>query len=317
MKILLIRLSAIGDIVHLMVLLPLIKQAIPQAQISWLVDEQFADILQLTPELTNTVILPFKRWKQHKSTLLSNLLKFKQQCKMQQFDYIIDTHGLLKSAILARLLFNTDITGLNYQSVREFGANFFYQYTVSVNNNAVAVERFWSLISQALKITSVHYIKTHLNITIPADSQISYKELADQFVLLLHGTAQVRKQWSLASWQELITWLLLNSSLQIVLGYSNNTEYQFVMQLYQLHQNKRVVILPKMSLLNFAYIVSLASYVIGMDTGFMHLANLLGKHTIGVYISTCPIYGGMAPTHTGVYVQTVEGAITALKRIGV
>ena len=118
LKILIIRLSSIGDIFHTFTLLPDIKQKYPNAEIDWLVDESFKGIAELSPLINKVISIPLRKWKKNKLSWLYNLIKFRNSINHEQYDYIIDTQGLIKSAFLAKFLFKGKIYGLDRKSAR-------------------------------------------------------------------------------------------------------------------------------------------------------------------------------------------------------
>ena len=287
-NILIIRLSSIGDILHTFTLLPDIKNALPDAKIDWLVDSNFRGIAELSPLIDNIISIPLRRWKINKFTWLFKLLQFKKNLPNKRYDYIIDTQGLLKSAVLAKLLFNGPIYGLDKNSARERLSSYFYDHCYQVEQNNVAVVRLRGLVA---KIFESKQSLLDIDFRIKT-SNYSIKSQTG-YVLYLHGTSKAAKKWPLANWLELSNWLLLNSNKELVLTYSNPAEFNFSQELALSLNNPRLKIIPQLEFAKLSDLVNQADLVIGVDTGFTHLANLLGKATLAIYLHSRPEYVGM------------------------
>ena len=117
-----IKLSALGDIVHAATVLQFIKKHLPQAKITWFADAKFSEILFLCPQISRVVSLPLKNGEYKKS--LELIASAKQEGK---FDYVIDLQGLIKSAAVAKLL-DKNSYGFDKFSAREPLAALFYRH---------------------------------------------------------------------------------------------------------------------------------------------------------------------------------------------
>ena len=120
-----IKLSALGDIVHAATVLQFIKKHLPQAKITWFADAKFSEILFLCPQISRVVSLPLKNGEYKKS--LELIASAKQEGK---FDYVIDLQGLIKSAAVAKLL-GKNSYGFDKFSVKEPLAALFYGHKFS------------------------------------------------------------------------------------------------------------------------------------------------------------------------------------------
>ncbi|MDA0772300.1 MAG: lipopolysaccharide heptosyltransferase I, partial [Cyanobacteria bacterium] len=123
MRILIIKLSALGDIVHTIPALNALQAQYPQAQIDWLVYQSFAPILENQEALNQVIKLENKK--------LSTLLRASKQLKKQNYDLVIDFQGLIKTALMARLI-SKSTRGFN--KPREKLASIFYQEKIDAGN---------------------------------------------------------------------------------------------------------------------------------------------------------------------------------------
>lgn len=288
MRILIIRLSSIGDIFHTFTLLPDLKKIFPHSQIDWLVDDGFKGVAELSPLIDNVIPIPLRKWKKSKLTWLFNVIKFKKILPNVKYDYIIDTQGLIKSAILTKFLFNGLIYGLDRKSAREPLASLFYDFTYTVNQNNIAVPRLRGLIAKIFNLE--HNLRKFEFKYNSEDCGISF---ANGYVFYLHGTSKENKKWSLQNWTELSNWLIANTDKQIVLTYSNQNEYEFAIRLVNEVNNERIRLVDKLSFAKLADLIAKADLIVGVDTGFTHFANLSSRPTIAIYQASNPNYVGM------------------------
>ncbi|MEA2027462.1 MAG: glycosyltransferase family 9 protein, partial [Campylobacterota bacterium] len=142
MRIAIIKLSAMGDIIHAMVALEFIKQKHPQSTIDWVVEESFAQILENNPHIDNILPLNLKSIKKQKSKIFTQIKQIKAYAK-NGYDVIIDAQGLLKSAITAKLIANkqSTIVGFDKASIREGVASYFYDFTVNIAYHENTIDR--------------------------------------------------------------------------------------------------------------------------------------------------------------------------------
>lgn len=287
-NILIIRLSSIGDIFHTFTVLPDIKKVYPECQIDWLVDASFESVARLSPLIDNIISIPLRKWKKNKLSWLFKLIKFKQQLANKKYDYIIDTQGLIKSALLSRFLFDGKVYGLDYTSAREKLASLFYHYRFKVDQDNVAVIRLRGLIAKIFCLE-----QNQSEVEFEVQRQDCHLNSQNGYILYLHGTSKDNKKWPLENWLELSNWILNNTDKDIYLTYSNNSEYEFALAFTERMANQRIKVITKLEFNKLADLIYKADLVIGVDTGFTHLANLLKRPTLAIYLHSNPNYVGM------------------------
>ena len=151
MKIAIVKLSALGDIVHAMVALQFIKAAIPTAHIDWIVEERFAEVLSHNPHIDNIITVNLKALKTNKWGVFAQVKALRQQAQ-QQYDLVIDAQGLIKSAVVATLL-GKHRAGFDAKSIREKAAAWFYQVKVACAYDANTIDRNATVLSKPLGVT--------------------------------------------------------------------------------------------------------------------------------------------------------------------
>jgi len=286
-KILILRLSSIGDILHTMTVLPDIKQVLPDSEIDWLVDSNFEGIAKLSPLIDNVISIPLRKWKRNKFSWLFKVLQFRKSTIDKKYDYIIDTQGLIKSAVISRFLFTGKLYGLNIKSAREWPASLFYDYKYFVDQDNIAVIRLRGLIKEIFDIKQLD--KLNFEITAVDTFVLGY----GNYIMYLHGTSKENKKWAYNNWLNLTHWMMKNTDYNIVLTYSNDQELAFVTKLANEVNNSRLIVVDKLPFNQLAVVINNAKLIIGVDTGFTHLANLLNKPLLAIFLATNPNYVGI------------------------
>ncbi len=151
MKIAIVKLSALGDIVHAMVALQFIKAALPEAQIDWLVEERFAGLLEDNPDINRVLPINLKALKSDKSGIFREFAKIRNYAS-DDYDLVIDAQGLIKSALVARFL-SKNCVGFDKNSIREKAAAWLYRQTVAYPYDANTIDRNVKVLTQPLGIT--------------------------------------------------------------------------------------------------------------------------------------------------------------------
>ena len=148
MKIAIVKLSAIGDIIHTMIVLQFVKNIYPESIIDW-----FVDIIEYLSFININKIHPRrpKEAKSKKSIIFLTKEIFKLR-KLEKYDLVIDIQNLIKSAIIARLIPSKKTIGLDNNSSRESLASLFYSHKYSIDHSLNIIKRNTSIINKALNI---------------------------------------------------------------------------------------------------------------------------------------------------------------------
>ncbi|MDZ4255314.1 MAG: lipopolysaccharide heptosyltransferase I, partial [Sulfuritalea sp.] len=150
MRILLIKTSSLGDVVHNLPVVTDLRRSYPEAQIDWVVEEGFCEIPRLHPGLNRVIPVALRRWRKALLTPATwgEIRSFRSALQEQSYDLVIDTQGLLKSALIARLARGTRC-GYNATAAREAIAARFYDVRFEVGKDLHAVERNRRLVALA------------------------------------------------------------------------------------------------------------------------------------------------------------------------
>lgn len=148
MRIAIVKLSALGDIVHAMVALQFIKAHDPSIEIDWIVEERFSGVLADNPDISRILPVNLKSLKNNKCAVFAEISKVRSYAN-NRYDLVIDAQGLLKSAITARLL-GPRVAGFDRHSIREKAAAWLYRQTVSCPYDENTIDRNASVLSHPL-----------------------------------------------------------------------------------------------------------------------------------------------------------------------
>jgi heptosyltransferase I len=296
MRILIIKTSSLGDVVHCLPVIADIKNLHPEAQIDWVVEESFADILKLHPQIKRIIPVAIRRWRKgiFSKQTWHEISAFKQQLHTQQYDVVIDTQGLLKSGLIAYLSHSQNKCGYDKSSAREGVASCFYQHKFAISYQQHAVIRNRTLAALALgyspPTTAPDYgIQAATNVDLTA-TDLMPALLNKSYIIALHGTSRDSKLWPSAHWIALGQ-QLEKHQIQLVLPWASTAEFTRAQHIANALQN--AIVLPKLSIAALATVISHAQAAIGVDTGLSHLAAALNKPTIAIYTDTNPALTGV------------------------
>ncbi len=292
LQILLVKTSSMGDVIHNLPVITDILAHYPEAQFDWMVEESFAEIPRLHPKVRNIIPVAIRRWRKSlccRSTW-REIGDLKSRLKNTRYDVIIDTQGLLKSAILAKFA-QGEIHGMDYDSAREPLASLLYSHKYPVARSQHAVQRNRALAAQAMKYPIPQTCPDYgLESLTGNENSLA---LPQDYVVFLHGTSRDSKLWPVTHWVALAK-LLNQFNLQVLLPWSNPGEESRAKDIAA--QSSNVTVLPKLKLTVLAWILANAKLNIGVDTGLMHLSTALNKPSIAIYTDTNPEFTGVLPS---------------------
>lgn len=285
-RILLIKTSSLGDVVHNLPVVGDIAAAIPGAVIDWVVEESFAAIPQLHPRVARVWPVAVRRWRRAlwNPAVWSEVRAFMRELRGQHYAAVIDTQGLLKSAWIAGLARGVS-HGLDWASARE-PLGLFYDHTHAVPWGQHAVERNRSLVAQALGYTPAGAAQYGI---VAAPQAFNCLPSSD-YAVLLHATSAERKLWAEERWIALGR-VLAAQSVSSVLPWGDAAERERSVRLAA--QIPQAVVPDRFELHALASLLAGARVVVGADTGLTHLAGALGVPTIGIYCATDPAATGL------------------------
>jgi len=287
-RILLVKTSSLGDVIHNLPVVNDILQHYQEAQIDWVVEESFADIPHLHPNINQVFTIAARRWRKRMMSKKTwcEIASFKRQVSEKPYNLIIDTQGLIKSAVMTQCAKGIKC-GFDKESAREPLASYFYNRKFSVARNQHAVVR-----NRELAAYTCGYQKPSdaPDYGITANKTSVDNNLPQPYIAGLHGTSKDSKLWPTALWKTLAK-ALAEQQLHLVLPWATNAEHQRAKEIATNLSN--VIVLPKLSIAQLANIISHARGAVGVDTGLSHLSAALNIPTVAIYTDTNPARTGV------------------------
>ena len=275
MKICIVKLSAMGDIIHAMVALEFIKQKIPDATIDWVVESGFVGVLENNPNVDNILPVNLKSIKSNKSEFFTQI-KLIQKYAQKKYDIVIDAQGLLKSAIVAKMLGSKLVAGFDRESTREGIASFLYNKKVNIAYSANTIDRNVRVICEPLGISvsseeiqkksSFLYFKNRVDTT-----------LAQEYNLVVIGSTWESRNYPKEKFVAVVESLKVHT--YIVWG----SEEEYEKALWMKKHSQYLEILPRGSLDALKSVIAGCKLLIGNDTGPTHMAWGLNVPSITIF----------------------------------
>ncbi|HGY3718333.1 TPA: lipopolysaccharide heptosyltransferase RfaC [Citrobacter gillenii] len=289
MRVLIVKTSSMGDVLHTLPALTDAQQAIPGIQFDWVVEEGFAQIPSWHSTVDRVIPVAIRRWRKawFSAPIKAERKTFRDTVRLQQYDVIIDAQGLVKSAALVTRLARGIKHGMDWSTAREPLASLFYNRKHHIARQQHAVERTRELFAKSLGYTKPqsqgdYAIAQHFLNDLNAN--------AGQYAVFLHATTRDDKHWPEANWRELIG-LLNNAGIRIKLPWGAPHEEARAKRLAE--GFSYVDVLPRMSLEEIASVLAGAKFVVSVDTGLSHLTAALDRPNITLYGPTDPgLIGG-------------------------
>lgn len=289
MRVLIVKTSSMGDVLHTLPALTDATQAIPGICFDWVVEEGFAQIPTWHSAVEKVLPVAIRRWRKDwfSAQVKSERLAFRDSLRAMQYDAVIDAQGLVKSAALVTRLAHGPKHGMDWQTAREPLASLFYHYRHHIPKQQHAVERTRELFAKSLGYSkpqsqgdyaiSQHFL-SHLNTD------------TENYAVFLHATTRDDKHWPESHWRELIG-LLKDSGLRIKLPWGAPHEEARAKRLAEGFDY--VEVLPRLELESIARILAGAKFVVSVDTGLSHLTAALDRPNVTLYGPTDPgLIGG-------------------------
>lgn len=284
MRILIVKTSSMGDVVHALPLAADLATRLPEAQVDWLVEESFAAIPAMSRRVRRVHRVALRRWRKTplQPATWREIADVKRALRSEHYDWVIDAQGLLKSAWMARWA-RAPIAGLSSHAARERIAAAFYQRRITVPLALHAVERCRQIGAGVFGYALDN--QPRFDLTVAPATQASTHQ-----AVLLANASRASKLWPEERWIGVERWLA-GRGLQSVLFWGTPEEEVRVRRLAASMQ--RATVAPRSSLEAIAATLAQSQVVIGLDTGLSHLSAALGRPTVALYCDYDPTLVGL------------------------
>jgi len=307
-KILLVKLSSLGDVVHTLPVVQDIHAAMPDAQIDWVVEKSFAPLLsffvddhRLNRTINRVITCEIRRWRKSpfSSATRSEWRAFKAALQAESYDAVIDLQGLTKSAVvswLARLTPNgkryalaNQTEGSGYEATTRWVADVAFHIKPHIHALKRSRELAALALGYRLDLTPDFGLKKAVDQQIrtrPTIENIAIP-VTEKTLAFIHGTSRADKQWPLSHWQELGQ-RLIGAGYHIALAHGNAAEHatsQAIAQAISLGSSGQgsVTVWPMLPLDALTAALAQCVGVIGVDSGVSHIAVALGLPHVQIY----------------------------------
>ena len=312
MRILFVKTSSLGDVLHHCPAVSDARQQFPDATIDWVVEDSFAGIAELHPAIRRVIPVGIRRWRKRVAhpSAYAEMLAFRQVLRAESYDCVIDTQGLLKSALIAWQAKGTR-HGFDAASARESVASRFYDVRHRVARDMHAVERNRALSAAALGFSAA--TKCDYGLQARSNSPLSIRS---PYIVMLSMTSRADKLWPEQHWVELSKAVSATGSAS-VFPWGSEAELARCRRIVEKAGTGTV---PRaMSLGELSSVISGSQGVVGVDTGLSHLAAALSVPAVGLFCGSdsrlTGLYGGGRLKNLGGpgLIPTVNEAMDAVR----
>lgn len=284
LKILIVRVSSLGDVLHNMPMVADLRRQYPHAVIDWVVEEAYVSLVRLSPDVRHVIPFALRRWRKSlfSRTTWQEIGAMRRLLQQEHYDVVFDTQGLLKTGAimgLANVVPNGIKAGLanategsGYEPV----SRVFHTMSIPVDPRTHAVARGRIVAAQTLGYTPQEQPDFGLQVpkvTCPVQP-------SGPFVLFFHGTAGASKKWDEAHWMT-VGQSLAGKGLQVLLPWGSAAERAAAERLAA--QIPDAQVLPSLTIHEAIVLIQQARLVIGLDTGLTHIAAAYCRPTIELY----------------------------------
>ena len=304
-EILFIKTSSLGDVIHHMPAVTEVRRQRPDARLTWLVEEAFAPLVRLHPAVNEVIPVAWRRWRKslYAPATMSEIATSLGGIRAQRYDDIVDSQGLMRSGLIARLAQGRR-HGYDRNSIREPLASMFYDVRYRVSRDLHAITRNRMLCGLALGYKPQGAPDYGLD-------RARFAPSDGRYAVLLHATARPDKQWPEENWIALGQTLAARG-IDLVLPWGSEAERARSERIAGKLSRARVP--DRAPLDRVAALIGGAQFVVGVDTGLMHLAAALGVPLVAIFTGSKPSLTG--PVSSGpLQVLGAEGASPSVEAV--
>lgn len=297
MKVLIVKTSSLGDVVHALPVLSYLRSAAPSVAIDWVVEEPFAPLLENHPLLRKVYRIDTQLWRRFPSKGVRDIPKIIRCLRRERYDVALDLQGNIKSGVLTFFSGAPLRYGFDAKSVRE------RPNLLATHRRVSLTQADYHITDRSLKIASSAFPGGRRDIESPflfADKKLSAEvesrleseglvgsESGKKLVLFHPGTTWKTKCWPVDLWKKLAADLIAGhgSSIALILSWGNEAEKTAAQEIQSAVRGQAIT-WPRGSLRELLALLARVDLVVGGDTGPIHIAAALGTSTVTIFRAT-------------------------------
>ena len=298
MKVLIVKVSALGDVVHALPVLAHLHAAHQDIVVDWLVESSFAPLLEGHPLLRKVIHLDTRGWrKQGAAVAVRGAWAVGRQLRKEKYDVVLDLQGNSKSGLFTWLSGARKRFGFDSSQTREWLNTLTTNYKVSIPPECHHItSRYLRIAREAFPGETEVPLCGPLPVEQEAANAVSavlekHSLMRGKFLVAHYGTTWETKLWPLENWVELTRSLVMENGQQLVLTWGNDVEKLAAERMAEACQG-RAVIWPRGTLQELVALLAGARLVIGADTGPIHIAAAVGTPTVSIFRVTDSLRNG-------------------------
>lgn len=299
MKVLIVKTSSMGDVVHALPAASDMLRHVPGVQIDWLVEAPFAAIPQMHPGIRRVLPMAWRKWRKNlfERKTWNAISALRAELKREPYDLVLDLQGLVKSALWARQA-DGPLAGYDAKSAREAQAAWFYARKAAVSKDLHAIDRCRQLAA------------AHLGYALPATApEFGLRPPAatwqprGPYAIIIPNASRAEKLWPERRWAAVGQRLKSKGWLPVVL-WGSDAEQTLAERIAASCEGD---VPPFLKVADVAALLAGAQHVVGLDTGFTHLGAALGRPTLGIYCDHEPGLAGITGSGRDAIVASIGG----------
>ncbi|MHC4182363.1 MAG: glycosyltransferase family 9 protein [Planctomycetota bacterium] len=301
-KILIVRLSAIGDVVHVLPALRSLRSNFPDSKITWLVEDKASDILAGHPDIDEVITFPRKKWQRNIlkiskiTNILSEIFSFYKKLRKDYYDIVIDFQGNLKSGVMTLMTGSENRIGFERGYCKEFNYLFTTHRIRPPRKRMHKIDKNLALLSGLDIETSFH--RPELPVSRADEEYISRfldTSINDSLPMIIVHPCTSKfgsyKQWPVSNYALLADRVLESYEANVIFSWGHG-EVDAVNEIVTSMKHKALVACETKSIKQLIELMRRADLFIGGDTGPLHIASILGIPTVGIYGPKDPVIYG-------------------------
>lgn len=284
MNILIIKLSAIGDVIHALAIPPFIKETFKDAHIAWAVEKAAAPLVEASPDVDDVIVVPKKEIRSLKG-FIKNIVPLKNSLQSRKYDYSLDLQGLLKSALVAKLA--NAKTKLGTANMREWSC-FISKSVKGKHKDGHIVERYLDVARAMGAKGEPKGFRLNMPPEVKSKVHKILEDIAGNFstdierlsyAALIIGGNWPNKRWGAENFAKLSDALFEKGIVPVIFG-AGKIDEETRNAIFERAEHNPMDLVNKTNLLDAAELLSKAKIAVGGDTGLMHMAAGLGVRCV-------------------------------------